>query len=212
LGQPMFPKKSNTLVPEGPRPSFSRGTLKDAMPLIMEHHYTKRRTADPMHVFLWSLSGEIVATAVFTSPVNKYFGKGAIELARLVRLPSMNFPLTMFLSECFRWLKKNTKILYCLSYADSTVGHVGTIYQASNFTFVAISKGNSQYRNDATGKIVSGRSFDQHAAGNKAGWTKLKTGKKYLYVYPLHEKRERLLARFGWEPLAFIKKDGWDLV
>lgn len=187
-------------------PSFERGKLADAMPLILEHHYTRRRTADPMHVFLWRYGDETVAAAVFTSPVNRYFGKGAVELARLVRIPEFTLPLSRFVSLCLRWLKANTDLLYCLSYADTTVGHVGTIYQALNFIHVARSKGNAQYRHEVTGKIVSGRSFDQHAVGNKAGWTRLRTGEKLLYVYPLNERRQKLLDRFGWSPLPYPKE------
>jgi hypothetical protein len=185
--------------------TLSKGRLADAMPLIEKHHYTRRRTADPMHVFLWQHAGETKAVAVFTSPVNRYFGKGAVELARLVRLPDFRLPLTAFISRCLRWLKANTDLLFCLSYADTTVGHHGGIYQAANFTYVADSKGNTQYRHDESGRIVSGRSFDQHAADNKTGWTRLRTGKKHLYVYPLAEKRTRLLARFGWSPRAYPK-------
>lgn len=185
--------------------TLEKGRLADAMPLILAHHYTRRRTADPMHVFLWKDADRTVAAAVFTSPVNRYFGKGAVELARLVRVPELARPLTQFLSLCLRWLKQHTDLRFCLSYADTTVGHHGGIYQAANFLYVADSKGNTQYRNVADGRIVSGRSFDQHAAGNKDGWERLRTGKKHLYVYPLREKRNALLRRFGWTPLPFPK-------
>lgn len=185
--------------------TFERGCFADGLPLVLEHHYTHRRTADPMHVFLWKDGDRIVATAIFTSPVNRYFGKGAIELARLVRVPDCTAPLSAFVAKCLRWLKKNTVLRYCLSYADTTVGHHGGIYQALNFIFVAESKGNTQWKCDTTGKVVSGRSYDQHAAGNKAGWTRMRTGKKLLYVYPLHEKPDALLTRFGWTALPYFK-------
>lgn len=185
--------------------NLTKGKLADAMPLIMAHHYTRRRTADPMHVFLWSDDTGVMACAVFTAPVNRYFGKGAIELARLVRTPECTAPMTAFLSECLRWLRQHTPCLYVLAYADQTVGHHGGVYQAASFTYVAESKGNVQYRNDETGRIVSGRSFDQHAAGNKAGWTRLRTGKKYLYVKPLRERHGKLLTRFGWSALPYPK-------
>lgn len=188
-------------------PVLVKGKLADAMPLILAHHYTRRRTADPMHVFLWVLDGRTLATAVFTSPVNRYFGKGAVELARLVRLPDVALPMSRFLAECLRWLKRETELLFCLSYADDTVGHKGYIYQAANFTHVAVSKGNTQWRNDATGQIISGRSFDQSALGRRKGHTRLRTGQKYLYVYPLREKHHALLARFGWVSLPY-PKDG----
>ena len=182
-----------------------KGKLADAMPLILEHHYTRRRTADPMEVFLWVDGDTTMAAAVFTSPVNRFFGRGAIELARLVRVPQLEQPLSKFVAACLRSIKKNRDIKYCLSYADTTVGHHGGIYQALNFSFVAVSKGGAQWREISTGNIVSGRSFDQHAAGNKAGYERLKPGKKLLYVFPLRESRNDLLMRFGWTALPYEK-------
>jgi hypothetical protein len=157
-----------------------------------------------MFVFLYRYGSITVATAVFTSPINKYFGKGAVELARLVRVPAFDAPLSRFVAKCLRWLKKNTKLLYCLSYADSTVGHCGFIYQACNFTFVRKSKGNVMYRHKS-GKLVSGRSFDQHAVDNKEGYTRMRSGAKFLYVYPLAEKLTDLTQRFGWSSLPYPK-------
>lgn len=180
-----------------------RGKLADAMPLILAHHYTARRTADPMHVFLWKRGGETRAAAVFCSPANRFFGKGAIELSRLVRVPDETAPMSQFLALCIRQLKQDERLAFLLSYADTTAGHHGGVYQASNFIYVAESKGNTQYRHNETGRIVSGRSFDQHAASNKDGWTRLRTGRKHLYIYPLREKRKALLARFGWTALPY---------
>lgn len=158
-----------------------------------------------MHVFVWEKEGKIMAAAIFASPANRYFGKGSIELARLVRVPELAEPLSRFVGECLRWLKKNTDLQYCLSYADSTVHHYGTIYQALNFIHVAVSKGNTQYQHEETGKVVSGRSFDQHAKDNKTGWRRLRTGAKFLYVMPLAERRAKLLTRFGWSALPYPK-------
>ena len=111
--------------------------------------------------------------------------------------------MSQFLSLCIRQLKQDDRLAFLLSYADTAVGHHGGVYQASNFIYVGESKGNVQYRHDETGKIISGRSFDQHAAGNKAGWTRLRTGRKHLYVYPLRERRKALLERFGWSSLPY---------
>lgn len=194
-------------VPHDGEPEFALGTLLDAMPLILKHHYSHRRTADPMFVFLWRYGNEPVAAAVFTSPVNRFFGKGAIELARLVRVPHFDaFPLSRFVALCLRWLKANTGLSYCLSYADTTHGHFGYIYQATNFDFVAESPGHSMWQHAATGKVVSNRSFDQQTS--KDGWERIKTGRKLLYVFPLNERRKRLLGRFGWVARPYLKQDG----
>lgn len=189
--------------PHEGEPDFTLGTLEEAMPLVLEHHYSRRRTADPMFVFLWRYGNEPVAAAIFTAPVNRYFNPGSVELSRLVRLPTFERPLSRFIGLCLRWLKRNTELRFCLSYADTTVGHLGFIYQATNFIHVAVSPGNTQWKCDASGKIVSGRSFDQQR--NKEGWTRLRTGRKLLYVYPLSEPRAALLERFGWTALPYPK-------
>ena len=192
--------------PHEGEPEFALGNLIDAMPLILKHHYSRRRTADPMFVFLWRYGNDVMACAVFTSPSNKFFGEGAVELARLVRIPGFqSHLLSRFVALCLRWLRRNTDLRYCLSYADMDQGHYGYIYQACNFTFVAESKGHQVWQNRATGRIVSNRSFDQQT--DRAGWDKVRTGRKLLYVYPINERLKSLLGRFGWTPLPYRKAD-----
>lgn len=183
---------------------FTKGKLADAMPLVMAHHYSRRRTADPMHVFLLKDDERTVATAVFTSPANRFFGKGAVELSRLVRTPDMDQPLTKFLGTCLRWLRKNTDLLFCLSYADTTAGHHGGIYQAANFTFVATTKGGTMFAKP-DGTLVSGRAVDQRSPENKVGLVRVKPGVKFLYMYPLALSHGAMLSRFGYAPLPFPK-------
>lgn len=110
---------------------LTRGKLADAMPFLLEHHYLRRRTADPR------------------------------------------------------------RLKFLLSYADSTVGHRGVVYQALSGIHVSVSKGHTLWKNDATGEVVSNRSMDQRRPENREGFVRVKTGLKYLYVWPLHEKRER---------------------
>jgi hypothetical protein len=184
-----------------------RGNLDDAMPLILAHHYTGRRTADPMHVFLWQRDGETQAAAVYCAPANKFFGKGSIELARLVRLPALADPLSRFVAETLRWLRRHTELAYCLSYSDEGAGHHGGIYQALSFVHVARTKGNVAYRNPHTGAIVSGRSFDQRRPAYQTGWERHRTARKLLYVFPLRERRTHLLRRFNWVALPYPKPD-----
>lgn len=57
-------------------------------------------------------------------------------------------------------------------------------------------------------QLVSGRSFDQCSDEYRQGWTRLRTGRKYLYVKPLNERPAKLLARFNWAPLAYLKSKG----
>lgn len=184
---------------------LKQGNLADAMPLILAHHYTKRRTADPMFTLCWERNNSIEAVAVFTSPANKYFGEGAVELSRLVRLPTLDRPLSQFLALCLSWLKQNSELKYCLSYADSGAGHHGGIYQASNFIHVAVSKGHAMYRCKTSGDVVSARARDQRRRVMKDNCERISSASKYLYVFPLNERRRKLLERFKWTALPFPK-------
>lgn len=189
-------------------------TIEEIRPLLREHHYLGAKTSGPMFVFAWRRkggmfgdTGEPVAGIVFTSPINRYFGQGSVELTRLVRSPELEEPLSRFVGWSLRWLKQNTDIKYCLSYADIAAGHHGGIYQALNFDYVALSKGNTRWKNPLTGEIVSGRSFDQRRPEFKAGWERIRSATKYLYVSPIGLRRSAMLKNFGWQSLPYPKPD-----
>lgn len=114
-------------------------------------------------------------------------------------------PLSRFVAWALRWLRANTELRYCLSYADPSAGHHGGIYQALSFDYVAQSKGNAVWTNPLTGQRASGRSFDQRRPEYKAGWVRAKSSGKHLYIKPINEPRKKLLARFDWQPLPYPK-------
>ncbi len=64
----------------------------------------------------------------------------AIELRRLCCVDDTPKNAESFLiGYALRWLRKNTDIKVCVSYADANQGHQGIIYQASNFKYVGMS-------------------------------------------------------------------------
>ena len=186
--------------------------LYEVIPLLDSHHYLGSRCADPVHVFAWRYQGGLlgdtgapVAAIVYASPANRYFGNGALEITRLVRAPSLDLPLSSFVAWSVRWLKQNTKWKFCLAYADTGAGHHGGIYQALGFDYVAESQGHSYWENPATGARCSSRAFDQRRKEYQGGWNRKPGTLKYLYIRPLKERRNKLLARFGWSPLPYPK-------
>jgi hypothetical protein len=196
------------------RPFMTGAAIGEIRPLLQRFHYLGSRVADPMFCFaarsdggLFGDYGEPQAGIVYASPINRYFGEGAVELVRLVRSDGYTRPLSEFVAWSLRWLRKNTALRYCLSYADPSAGHHGGIYQALSFVLVQVSKGNTVWVNPFTGERVSGRSFDQRRAGFQSGWERRRSAGKYLYVRELNESRAGLLARFGWAPLPYPKPD-----
>lgn len=64
-----------------------------------------------------------------------------IELKRLCCID--NTPKnteSFFIGKTLQWLKKNTNIKKIISYADTTYGHSGTIYKATNFENIGMTK------------------------------------------------------------------------
>jgi hypothetical protein len=185
-----------------------RITKREALPLLIQHHYLRGRVADPMYVFGWyDVTGELKAAVLYASPANFYFGKGAVELARLVRTEDLREPLSSFVAATLRWLRKNTDLRYCISYSDLGEGHHGGIYQALSFDFVRVSRGHGYWVHPETGERCSSRAFDQRHPNNKHGWIRKAGTDKLLYVKPLNEKRVALFRRFNWTSLPYHKPD-----
>ena len=185
--------------------TFDTGTFKEVMPLILEYHYARRRCADPAAVFVVRREDySPVACAVFAAPINRYFGRHAVELVRLVRLPEYEAPLSAFISWCLKRLKATRDFYYVLSYADTDAAHHGGIYQACSFAYLGQSKGHTMYRN-AEGKITSARSRDQSSTAAQRKLFPFKTGPKHLYVRGLHISTTDAVARLGRQALPYPK-------
>ena len=94
-------------------------------------------------------------------------------------------------------LKKDAVLLRCLySYADTGQNHTGIIYQATNWIYLGISKGDTYYEKD--GKKQHRRSINQlkKRLNNKytiteMGFLSVRVADKYLYVYPFDKKLKK---------------------
>jgi hypothetical protein len=130
----------------------------------------------------------------------KKYGKcetDVIELRRLCLIDNTKkFSESYFISRCIKWLKQNTKIKIIVSYADPEYGHLGIIYQASNFTLIGKSSpgkvilwNGKKYHDKAIRTKYKGelKPFAKRLAlalQNKEAFYK-KTVGKYIYVYSL---------------------------
>jgi hypothetical protein len=177
---------------------FSMAKKPEVVRLLNENHYIGAQCADPTHVFVWREdgglfgdSGRPVVAGVFAPSAARAWGAAAIELVRLVRTETVDAPLTMFLAECFRFLRQEGRFRLVVAYADPDAGHHGGIYQAGNWLYVGLSSAKTLYVHEATGRRSSQRSFDQSHYSIDDGWQKRKTGRKYTYLYPLTRRERR---------------------
>ena len=112
----------------------------EVWPLVRAHHYSRRMPANVQACYalrrdggLFGDMGDIVAAAVFTLPPTRWT-EPVIELARLVRVPDMQPPLSRLISFACHWLTKSGFALV-VSFTDRTHGHHGGVYQAAGWRY-----------------------------------------------------------------------------
>jgi hypothetical protein len=171
--------------------------------LIAKGHYSHRCSAITVGYGVWYkgvLSGGIVFSAGVGRSANAYCRvckpTEMIELTRLWlndRVPKN--AESQVIAVALRTLKKGRgRFRAVLSYADEQAGHIGTIYQATNFYYMGASSPNSETIIDGT--RVSQRSLSSRYGTNKIGRLKKILGTedvkrtatdkvKHAYVYPL---------------------------
>lgn len=199
---------------------------EEVWPLVRDFHYSKRMPSviAIAHCFAWRESGGLfgdygdpLAAIIYSYPVSRNAPKNMVELIRLVRRNDFNRPLSQFVSWSMRWLKTHTDFDAVLSYADTTEGHHGGIYQATNFAYVhSTGKYQDGVRNKKTGEFIHGRQcFKMFGSRSQSylmdrlddNWELAYSDPKYLYVYPLKKRLKRILSDQGWQALPYPKPD-----
>jgi hypothetical protein len=192
-------------------------------PLVRDFHYSERSPSAVRHAFavrrpggLFGDTGEAIAGLTYSQPVSKFFDPRAVELSRLVRCDGYDGPsLSQFVCWTLRWLRANTPTPFVLSYADSTQGHHGGIYQACNFVYVgAVDSGHIGYA-CPDGSFVHRRSCNtrfgtssmEAMASIRPEWLPVHGEEKHLYIFPLRERWAKLSKRCGWSQQTYPKPD-----
>lgn len=199
-------------------------TADECWPLVRDYHYSKRMPSAIQHCFAWRRpgglfgdAGDIVAAIIYGIGINNNWPNDALELQRLVRIPEANVNLTELIAFSIKWLKKNKSWDFVYSYADSTQGHHGGVYQAANFYFIYESLAKTDgYINVETGETIHGRSLRHNNPFTRKllkylkespQWMPRRLEKKYCYVYPLRRRFKQISKERGWQQLPFPKPD-----
>lgn len=147
--------------------TVSNCSLGDIKVFVESHHYSHSINGIKVSYCFRLLDGDaLIGAAIFgqmSTTAWKRFGESegsVIELRRLVCVDQTKRNTeSFFIGAMLRWLKKNTSIAVVVSYADPNAGHVGTIYKASNFTYVGLSGKDYAFRDRETGKVHHSRAL-----------------------------------------------------
>ncbi len=175
-------------------------------PLMEEHHYLQSMPMAPRRCYGVYFDGELLGGVVFTSGARNGHRLLAaanphdvVTLARLWlsdELPTNSE--SRVLGVVLRDLRRTTTWKLLLSYADPTVGHLGTIYQATGWHYLG-QTGNETYIRLADGRLHHKRSIYskygsnniRHLRATGVAADREVVGGKYRYVYLLD-------SAWGW--------------
>jgi hypothetical protein len=170
-------------------------------PWLLEKHYAKRM-CPVSYAFGLYIDEQLVGVVTYGMPASPNLCMGVcgldykdkvLELNRLCLKNGASF----LVSKSLQMLPKPTIVV---SYADTAMGHVGYIYQASNFLFT----GTTKERTDMAGE--DGK-HSRHSFGNSE--IRINRSAKHRYVYFVGNKAQKsnLLKSLNYEVLPYPKGD-----
>lgn len=199
---------------------------KLAKELIIEHHYSHKWTSCRYALGLFH-NEELVGVAVYGFPVGRRVVKSVsellennevLELTRLWVADSEGKNTeSYFLGQTFKWLRANAPdVKVLISYSDPMYGHVGTIYQATNWLYqgnnTMLVKGWLHYVN---GEWLHPRSCVAQYGTTTASkllevdphYERVEMKKKHRYLYMLDRKSKKNILRTLKHPVLPYPQD-----
>lgn len=190
--------------------TVKRISSKQAKEYIIKNHYSHGCHNGPFPCYGLFDADSLIGVLMFATPCSEnvrasVFGqehKDAVtELHRLHILDcTPKNTESWFISRCLKLLKQdNQKIKAVLSFSDTTEGHDGTIYKATNAYRIGTT-GSATFYIDSAGRLrhprQNGVNISKHQA-DLNGWTPVKRYAKnrYLYLLPNSKLEKKKLIK-----------------
>jgi hypothetical protein len=178
---------------------------KEAEPWIIERHYAKRMC--PITYAFGIYRGvNLIGVVTYGTPVSSTLRVGVcgeewadsvLELNRLCCENSKN-TASMLVGRSLQMLPKPSIVV---SYADTAQGHVGYIYQATNFIYTGLSAKRTDWKIKGREHLHSATIADEsRGKENRANWMREKYGdnfyledrpRKHRYIFAVGNKKQR---------------------
>ena len=216
---------------------------KLAKNMIVKHHYSHKWTScryalgifyetDNQHSFFDETEEKLAGVAIYGYPVGRSAAASispeldiseVLELTRLFIFDDYGKNTeSISISKTFNWLKENAPDIKALiSYSDPEQGHMGIIYQATNWIYQGNKMrlmGNYGVKLTEDGDWMHSRTvFAKYGSHNlehlkkKIGhtfWRKNETMKhRYLYLLCSKKDKKKIMKTLKHPPLPYIKLD-----
>jgi len=182
--------------------------FSDIRHIFNEFHYKKDHMGGGISIcFAMLMGGVLVGGSVLGSPRHEKKYKNCIDIRRMACIDSApHNSESYFLGQIIKYISCNTNYDNVLSYSDLTVGHIGTIYRASNFKNIGLTTPTKYV--EWNGKVYHPRSLSidrdysyKMREAIKSGEAVIKTGlQKNIWLYPINKKLRKktfLIGRYA---------------
>lgn len=150
-------------------------TSKEANDIVVKYHYLHRK-ASCMYAYGLFHDENLIGVIIYGKPASPALCKGVcgedeaskvIELTRLwIQDGTEKNTESYFIGQTLKMLPKEKDII--VSYAEIRAGHVGTVYQATNWIYTGMSDKHVQWLLDGIETNHSRHLFDQYGGINGA--------------------------------------------
>jgi predicted ATP-dependent Lon-type protease len=175
---------------------------EEAVPWILKKHYAKRLPSISYAFGLYDDS-ELKGIVTFGMPASNSLCEGVcgvenkhliIELNRLCLQDNTKNQASFLVSNAIRLLPKPMVIV---SYADTAQGHIGYVYQATNFLFTGTTK-------ERTDMDAGEGKHSRH--GTDPSVRKFRSAKhRYIYIHGSKTQKAKLLKDLNYEIQQYPK-------
>ena len=197
--------------------TVERISYQSTKPFILDIHYEKRMPSIS-YAFGLHLDNDLVGVVTYGSPPSQSLCKGiacvnnkhlVLELNRLVLKNNKKNEASMLVGQSFKLLPK-PKII--VSYADTSQGHTGFIYQATNFIYTGLSDKRTEWRminNNKHSKTICEQFTLTERKNNPDKFYLIDRPRKHRYLYLIGSKKEKknLIKQLKYPILNYPKNN-----
>jgi hypothetical protein len=178
---------------------------------ILNKHYAKRMPVINYAFGLFDKSGVLHGVCTFGRPASrplcvgicgKEYAENVIELNRLcVNDGAPENTTSYFVSKCLKSLPDNTIVV---SFADTEQGHIGVIYQATNFIYTGLSDAHKEWRiigrNTHSKNVCKAYTLDERKEKNGTVFEQVDRPQKHRYIYFVGNKtfKKKMLSKLKY--------------
>ena len=192
---------------------------EETYPWLIEKHYAKRL---PQIMFAFGLyvDNQIVGVVTYGIPPSPSLCTGicgqeysdkVLELNRLCLMDNFRNQSSFLIANSIKLLPKPTIVV---SYADTEQGHVGYVYQATNFLYTGLTKHRidwaikgQEHKHSKT--ISDGMSLDSIKEKYGDDFYHIQRSRKHRYIYFHGNKKDKkiLMSKLNYETFPYPKGD-----